>query len=117
MSSNLARRVCAGAGFLSSRYLVYNTVVLVDTGGRVVSERIVPHNGSGISRFLDWLIEQTSNSAGQVAVAIETPRGVIVEGLVSANMGSSRSILSNWTGFGIATALLAQRTIVAMHSC
>jgi transposase len=62
-------------------------VCLVDTGGRVVSERTVPHNGSGISRFLDWLIEQTSNSVGQVAVAIETPRGVIVESLVEREYG------------------------------
>src|SRR5882762_3953648 len=36
MSSNLARRVCAGAEFLSSRYLLYNTVVLeMPDGGRL----------------------------------------------------------------------------------
>jgi len=62
-------------------------VCLVDAAGRVVSERTVPHSGSGISRFLDWLIEQTSNSTGQVAVAIETPRGVIVESLVERKYG------------------------------
>jgi hypothetical protein len=65
-------------------------ICLVDTGGRVVSERTVPHNGSGISRFLDWLIEQTSNSVGQVAVAIETPRliGIVDRPITRKHMGA-----------------------------
>lgn len=55
--------------------------------GKMILERTVPHSGSAISEFLDWLAEETSNAVDRVAVAIETPRGVIVESLVERKYG------------------------------
>jgi transposase len=56
-------------------------ICLLDAAGQILYERTVPHTGLGIAQFLDWLAEHTSQP-GQVAVAIETPRGAIIEGLV-----------------------------------
>ena len=62
-------------------------VCVLDVLGKMILERTVPHSGSGISEFLDWLAEETSNAVDRVAVAIETPRGVIVESLVERKYG------------------------------
>jgi transposase len=62
-------------------------VCLLNGVGKMILERTVPHSGAGIAEFLDWLVEQTANAVGQVAVAIETPRGVIVESLVERQYG------------------------------
>jgi transposase len=60
-------------------------VCVLDQIGEMISERTVLHSGLGISQFLDWLAEQTPQVANQVAVAIENPRGAMVESLVERN--------------------------------
>ena len=57
-------------------------VCLLEAKGHIILERNVSHSGSGICEFLDWLSQQTGLTASQVAVAIEVPRGAIVEALV-----------------------------------
>jgi hypothetical protein len=52
MSSNLARSVCAGAGFLSGRYLVYNTVVL---GVAALEDKIVQQ---AVATILNQIYEE-----------------------------------------------------------
>jgi transposase len=56
-------------------------VTVVDPKGQIRAERSVDHNGAAITRFIDWLLEFTGN-ASSIAVAIEVPRGALVEMLV-----------------------------------
>jgi transposase len=55
---------------------------VLDAEGQRVAERDVTHDGAGLSEFCAWLLELTSTTAAQIAVAIETPRGPIVETLL-----------------------------------
>lgn len=57
-------------------------VCLLDLDGRVVGEREFDHEGTGLSQLCNWLIEQTKALPDQVAVAIETSHGPIVEMLL-----------------------------------
>jgi hypothetical protein len=59
-------------------------ICLLDTAGKLICERTIPHTGSGIAQFLDWLAEHRPQP-GRVAVAIETPRGAMIEALVERN--------------------------------
>jgi transposase len=57
-------------------------VCLLNGEGTVLEERRVEHSGSGLAELLLWLRTQTSASPGQIAVAIEIPRGSLVETLM-----------------------------------
>ncbi len=57
-------------------------VCLLDVEGRHVSERDFAHGGAGLTELRDWLLEKTKAAPGQIAVAIETPHGPIVEMLL-----------------------------------
>ena len=57
-------------------------VCLLDRSGRVLAERDVNHEGTGLCELCSWLLERTAASPGQIAVAIETPHGPIVEMLL-----------------------------------
>jgi Transposase len=59
-------------------------VCIVDRKLRVVGERIVDHNRPAIAAFAEWLTEIAEGEAVAVAVAIEIPRGAVVETLASA---------------------------------
>jgi transposase len=48
----------------------------------VIAERSVHHTGSGVNEFLDWLARLSGGHPDRVAVAIEVPRGALVESLV-----------------------------------
>lgn len=57
-------------------------VVVLDAKGESVAERDVTHDGAALSELCAWLIEVTGAQPAQIAVAIETPRGPIVETLL-----------------------------------
>jgi transposase len=57
-------------------------VCLLDVEGRQVSERDFAHGGAGLTELRDWLLEKTKATPGQIAVAIETPHGPVVEMLL-----------------------------------
>jgi transposase len=57
-------------------------VCLLDAEGRDVSERDFAHDGAGLTGLRDWLLEKTKAVPGQIAVAIETPHGPVVEMLL-----------------------------------
>src|SRR5215204_4040403 len=44
-----------------------------------VRERDVSHDGAALNELCAWLLQTTGASAGEIAVAIETPRGPLVE--------------------------------------
>jgi transposase len=57
-------------------------VCLLDAAGRQVNERDVAHSGAGLTELRDWLLEKTKAAPEQIAVAIETPHGPVVEMLL-----------------------------------
>jgi transposase len=57
-------------------------VCLLDAEGKRITERDVTHGGAGLLELCSWLLERTGAPAAQIAVAIETPRGPVVEGLL-----------------------------------
>jgi transposase len=57
-------------------------VCLMNPEGDVLGERSVEHSGSGVADLLAWLHSQAAASPGAIAVAIEIPRGALVESLV-----------------------------------
>jgi transposase len=57
-------------------------VCVLDGSGKVIGKRVIQHSGSAIAELLDWLQEIAGGNAEAEAIAIETPRGAVVEGLV-----------------------------------
>jgi transposase len=57
-------------------------VCVLDRDRRRVGERVVDHDGASLARLADWLWTVSGGHPQRVAVAIEVPRGAIVEGLV-----------------------------------
>jgi transposase len=57
-------------------------VRVVDGNGKSVAERDVPHDGTALAEMCTWLSQVTGASPGDIAVAIETPRGPVVEALL-----------------------------------
>jgi transposase len=57
-------------------------VYVLDRQRRCVGERAVPHDGASLAKLAGWLHEVSDGQPSQVAVAIETPRGAIVETLL-----------------------------------
>src|SRR5215471_17184055 len=57
-------------------------VCVLDRDRRRVGERVVGHDGASLARLADWLWTMAVGQPQRVAVAIEVPRGAIVEGLL-----------------------------------
>jgi transposase len=57
-------------------------VCVLDRDRRQVGERVVDHDGASLARLADWLWSVSAGQPQRVAVAIEVPRGAVVEGLV-----------------------------------
>jgi transposase len=57
-------------------------VRVVDGNGKSVAERDVPHDGTALAEMCTWLCQVTGAAPGEIAVAIETPRGPVVEALL-----------------------------------
>jgi transposase len=57
-------------------------VCLLKQDGTGVEERWIEHSGSGLADLVSWLRNKTSASPDEIAVAIEIPRGAIVETLM-----------------------------------
>jgi transposase len=61
-------------------------VCLLDADGKPVAERDVKHDGASLSELCDWLLAKTGGQPGEIAVAIETPRGPVVEVLLERGL-------------------------------
>ena len=55
---------------------------VLDAAGNVLGEREFEHGGAGLSQMADWLLSFAAGDEGEVGVAIETPRGPVVESLM-----------------------------------
>ena len=60
----------------------HHQVYVLDRDRRRVGERVVDHDGASLARLADWLWTLSAGQPQRVAVAIEVPRGAIVEGLL-----------------------------------
>ena len=58
-----------------------HTICVLDAEQRIVDRRTIKHSGSGIAELVDLLAKLSENTTEAVAVAIETPRGAVVETL------------------------------------
>lgn len=63
-------------------------VCATDRQGKKLFECKVRHEGEDIARFVEDLLERVGGRAEQVAVAIETPRGSIVEALMDRGIAA-----------------------------
>ena len=57
-------------------------VSVLDRDRRRVGERVVDHDGASLARLADWLWTLSAGQPQRGAVAIEVPRGAMVEGLL-----------------------------------
>ncbi len=57
-------------------------VCVLDGERRRVGARAIDHDGASLARLADWLWTVSAGHPQRVAVAIEVPRGAIVEGLL-----------------------------------
>ena len=57
-------------------------VCVVDMKGKVCAQRSFKHCGMGLTEMIDWIVRTTQSSPHKVGVAIETPRGPVVESLM-----------------------------------
>ena len=80
-----------GGGAVDNEYQFYvgidwaseaHQVCVLDPARRIVSERSFAHAGDAVAAFAEWLNELAGDDPGGVAVAIEIPRGAVVETLV-----------------------------------
>lgn len=60
-----------------------HAVCVMDGTGRIDEERVVAHTVDAVQAWLSDLVTRTATPPAQIAVAIETPRGVLVETLLA----------------------------------
>ena len=61
-------------------------VCVLDRDRTVVGERVVDHDGASLAQLATWLWTVCQGRPQEVAVAIEVPRGAIVEGLIEREL-------------------------------
>lgn len=59
-----------------------HTICILDRDQKVIEQRVVQHSGAGLALLCDLLSKLAGGEPAGVAVAIETPRGAVVETLV-----------------------------------
>jgi transposase len=57
-------------------------VCLMDRDGKILEQKWIEHSGGALADLADWLRRHSMNAPGDLAVAIETPRGAVVETLM-----------------------------------
>jgi transposase len=57
-------------------------VCLMDHAGHRRLERAVKHTADEVHDFVEWLLAQTGSEPSRIAVAIETPRGTLIDTLI-----------------------------------
>lgn len=61
-------------------------VCILDEKGKRLEERRVAHTGAAIAEFVGWLLKRAGGTPDRVGVAIEIPRGALVDALVERNV-------------------------------
>ena len=63
-----------------------HAIDLSDAQGRSYGARTIEHSRAGLAQMVDWLAAVTAQQLARVAVAIEVPRGAVVELLLERNV-------------------------------
>lgn len=63
-----------------------HAVCLVDATGRRREERGIVHTAEAVKACLDWILTTTSVTPAQIAVAIETPRGALIDACLARGL-------------------------------
>jgi hypothetical protein len=63
-----------------------HAVCLLDATGRRRAERHVAHTAEAVQACLDWIIDRSGAVPPQIAVAIETPRGALVDACLTRGL-------------------------------
>ena len=61
-------------------------VCVLDRQGRLLEQRRVEHRAEAIGAMINWLIGLAGGDPSSIAVAIEVPRGAVVEALVERGL-------------------------------
>ena len=61
-------------------------VCVIDAGGEVVGERAFEHGGEGLSAMAEWVLSMAAGEPAAIDVAIEVPRGPVVESLMERGL-------------------------------
>ena len=69
---------CVGIDWGSQQH----QVCVLDRARRLVGERTVSHDGASLAQLASWLWTLSEGHPQRISVAIEVPRGAIVEGLI-----------------------------------
>jgi transposase len=64
-----------------------HAVCLLDASGQVCGERRVAHTATAVQEAIAWIRTRTGVAPAAIAVAIETPRGVLVDTLIDQEFG------------------------------
>ena len=75
-------RVLQAAWFVGADWGSQKHQVRITVAGKVLGDRAFEHGGAGLSEMADWLLSFAAGVAEAVGVAIETPRGPVVESLM-----------------------------------
>src|SRR5947209_9767045 len=57
-------------------------ICIVNDRGEVMSERTVPHSGSAVAEFIEWLLRLCGGDLTRIRIGIEVPGGALVEMLI-----------------------------------
>ena len=57
-------------------------ICVIDANRQILEQKKIEHSGSGMAQVVELLMKLSGNRPDQVAIAIETPRGAVVETLV-----------------------------------
>jgi Transposase len=61
-------------------------VCIVNDRGERIEERTIQHSGAAVSEFLDWLTGLSGGDPTKAWIAIEVPRGALVETLLERGL-------------------------------
>src|SRR5437879_5266100 len=61
-------------------------VMVVDAAGHRREERCVDHTADAVRACLDWIMTLTGATPAQISVAIETPRGALVDACLARRL-------------------------------
>ena len=92
-------------------------VCVVDMKGKVCAQRSFKHCGMGLTEMADWIVRTTQSAPHKVGVAIETPRGPVVESLMGREFVVYSINPKQLDRYRIVSAWQVPRTIVSMRVC
>ena len=83
----------------------------------MLGKRAFAHSGAGLREFFDWLRQLTGPDPTAVAVALESPRGAVVEALLESRYCTWSINPKQLDRFRDRFSMAGAKTTIAMPSC